>query len=170
MAGTQIKVTVDSSRLQTALQTLADTDGSLMQACLKNIGGLVVKQTRARFETETGPDGRKWPALNTEYAKGKKQGSKILTASGQLRMSIVWQLRGNTLEVGTNKVYGAIHQFGGKIVPRSASALRFKLDGRWVTAKSVKIPARPFLGVSPANERPILDVIADHIDRVWERD
>lgn len=50
------------------------------------------------------------------------------------------------VEVGTNIVYAAIHEFGGIIKPRTKKALTFKTkDGRWHTVQRVVMPARPYM-------------------------
>jgi phage virion morphogenesis protein len=58
------------------------------------------------------------------------EGHKILTFSSELRNSIApTEIRANGIVIGTNKIYAAIHQFGGQA-------------GR---GKKVPIPARPYL-------------------------
>lgn len=43
-------------------------------------------------------------------------------------------------------VYARIQELGGTIVPRNGQALHFKLpNGKFVTVKSVTLPARPYL-------------------------
>ncbi len=168
MTGAMINLTVDNKAITQALKALAEKDGGLMRASLKNIGEVVVRQTQARFIAQKAPDGQPWTKLNPDYATGKR-GPGILRESGQLMGSIVWQLSGDdTLKVGTNKIYGAIHQLGGKIVPRTANALVFRLGGKLIFAKSVTIPARPYLGLSASDVEAILDVIADHAEEIWE--
>ena len=44
----------------------------------------------------------------------------------------------------------------------------FRINGRLVKAKAVRIPARPYLGVSEDDKVEIVQVVQDHIDRVWE--
>lgn len=172
MAGTDIKITVDDRRVTTALDHLARQGADLRRAALKNIGQQLVKSTRARFATETSSDGTAWAALNPEYKKGKR-GTKILQEAGMrggLLGTIVYQVTGDRLQVGTNKVYGAIHQFSGKIVPKTGKALVFRMGGKVIIARSVTIPARPFLGISAADKVTIAEVVQDHIDEVWNRD
>jgi len=60
--------------------------------------------------------------------------------------------------VGTNVVYAAIQEFGGTITPRRAPFLRFQIDGEWVSAKSVRIPAHPYV-------RPTFDEDGDEAVR-----
>lgn len=64
--------------------------------------------------------------------------------TGNLRRSITKQILPGVAVVGTNLVYAAIQEFGGVIVPRAAKMLRFKIDGKYVFARKVKIP--PYKG------------------------
>jgi phage gpG-like protein len=41
--------------------------------------------------------------------------------------------------------YARIHEFGGIIRPKEATALRFQIGDKWITTKKVTIPARPYL-------------------------
>lgn len=59
-----------------------------------------------------------------------------------------------------------ILEFGGTIVPVKAKALRFQLpDGTWVIAKSVRIPAFPYLRPAADATYPTL---AGHIRKAFE--
>jgi phage virion morphogenesis protein len=165
MAGAQIKIRVDDKAVQAALARLA-RDGGPLIASLKNIGEALRKSTRARFAAQASPEGKPWAPLNPEYAKGKR-GPRILEEHGHLLGSIVYQLTGTRLAIGTNLVYGAIHQLGGIIVPRRADALVFRMGGHLVMAKKVTIPARPYLGVSAGDRKTILEIIADHAEGAW---
>jgi len=42
-------------------------------------------------------------------------------------------------------IYALAHEFGVTIVPRKAKALRFEIDGKVIFAKSVTLPARPYV-------------------------
>jgi phage virion morphogenesis protein len=70
---------------------------------------------------------------------------KILIQSGRLRNSISARRDGSKVAVGTNLVYAAIHQFGG-------------LAGR---GRGVRIPARPYLGISKADEAEIERILKE---------
>jgi phage virion morphogenesis protein len=156
--------------VQRALGDLARKDGGLVQASLKNIGIAMVKSVRRRFDAEQAPDGTPWKPLSPAYRAGKK-GQKILQESGMrggLLGTIVWQLVGsNAVAIGTNKIYAAIHQFGGTVLPRKGDFLVFKLGGRLIFARKVVIPARPFLGLSAADRQTLLDTIEDVANADW---
>lgn len=55
--------------------------------------------------------------------------------------------------VGTDVVYAAIHEFGGVIVPKQAKLLHFVINGEDIFAKSVQIPARPYLRPALAEQK-----------------
>lgn len=56
-------------------------------------------------------------------------------------------------DVGTNLIYAAIQEFGGEIYPKNSPYLIFQVDGEWVYATKVRIPAHPYL-------RPAFDVMS----------
>lgn len=137
------------------------------RALLVNLGELLVQSTRDRILSEEAPDGSAWAPLNPEYAKTKRGGGILREAgmSGGLISTIVWQIAGDmAIEVGTSRIYGAIHQLGGVIRPKTAAALVFQLGAELIHAQSVTIPARPYLGISPADGEDMLDLAADYVD------
>jgi phage gpG-like protein len=48
-------------------------------------------------------------------------------------------------EVGVNRPYARIHEYGGVIEPVNALALRFQINGQWVMVKRVVMPERSYL-------------------------
>lgn len=91
--------------------------------------------------------------IEAEAKKNLTGGHPLHVRTGRLRSSVHFKTarRGSkvTAQVGTDVVYGAVHEFGAKIVPSHAKFLKFQVKpGEWRTAKSVTIPARPWL--SPA--------------------
>lgn len=166
MAGAHVKVTVRDRGVMAALERVAAADRRLIVPFLKNAGEAMVKSTRARFDTETDPSGKKWPALLPAYKAGKR-GTKMLRESGLLYGSIAWRVTGHRLAWGTNRVYAAAQQFGAAIVPRSADALYFRLGGRLVRAQKVTIPARPYLGISAADRAVLTQLAKDVITTAW---
>jgi phage virion morphogenesis protein len=159
-----IRIKIDDADVRSALDRLAE--GKLLQAALKVIGQELIKSTRRRFDAQVDPSGQRWKPLNAYYAAGKT-GRLILQGAGLaggLLGSITAQVDGSTLRIGTNKVYGAIHQFGGTIVPRTFPALVFKINGKLSFARQVTIPARPFLGISEADRQEIPKLIEDVVN------
>ena len=121
--------------------------------------------TDARFETETAPDGTPWRPLkestinNKLVAKNGKTNARggILSDRGDLRKSITYFATSQSVAIGTDRHYGVYHQFGTDpytIEPRAAEALSFLHPG---------LPARPFLGVSAADEVTITEFIRQYV-------
>lgn len=92
----------------------------------------------------------------------KPWGGRILQRSGMLAASMQTTFGNTTAVVGTNKVYAAIHQFGGKtkphvIRPKTKRALSFGgIVVRSVNHPGSNIPARPFLMLAPRDLRDIV--------------
>lgn len=138
---------------------------------MRAIGVGLVEGVHTRFEQGVDPDGAAWAPLNPGYAAIKK-GPGILRESGMrggLLGSITFIASADTVQVGTNKIYAAVHQFGATIVPRLASHLRFWMAGGLVEADSVTIPARPILGVSADDARMTEETVVDALDRAVSR-
>ncbi|MFD2252674.1 phage virion morphogenesis protein [Pseudochelatococcus lubricantis] len=123
------------------------------------MGELIWKQTRDRIEDEkTAPDGTPW--------KPNQAGKPTLYREGNLSRSIEFEPAGSTVAVGSSLIYARIHQLGGEIRPVRADLLKFrKPDGGWVSAKSVTIPARPYLGLSDENRQDIMETTIDFVRR-----
>lgn len=133
-----------------------------MTPLMDSIGAHLVQSARTRIEhTNETPDGVPWPKSFRVIAN---QGGKTLLDTAHLRDSITHQPAPDQVEIGTNVIYAAVHQFGATITAQSAGALFFRLaDGTAVQAGSVTIPARPYLGISVDDERIISnDLIPAH--------
>jgi len=142
---------------------------SNLSPIMRAIGDRVVEQTKRRFEAGgPAPDGTPWKSPKTPNPKR----IRTLTVSGHLRDSMHFELRGqNTVVIGSNRVYAAIHQLGGTtkahiIRPRNKGGLFW--PGAKHPMKSVRhpgsvIPARPFLGLSTANSNELLGLINEYI-------
>ena len=154
MAGVSVDVQIQSEELRRALALASGAP----QRALAPIGMAVVKGARRRIRNGQTPDGAPFAPLLPAYAAGKR-GPRILRASGRLMGSISSRVGADQVEVGTNLVYARVHQLGATITPKKAGRLVFRLGGRLVKAKRVTIPARPYLGLDPEDERKILDVL-----------
>jgi len=147
MPAFKIDVDIDDRILRRALRRL-EAAGADLTPALKDIGEALLLSTQQRFSDQVDPDGRPWKPLSDEYRRRKKH-PKILTETTNLRGRIVWQLVLGGVEVGTDVVYAAIHQFGGRA-------------GRELAAE---IPARPYLGISAQDRDDIREIILSHILR-----
>lgn len=169
-------ITVDlQDRATQALDALA---GRLTRprVLLKALADGIEARADARFDSQTGPDGQAWAALAPATRRAKK-GTKTLTESGDLRLSLVAQATDAAGVVSVAQPYAAIHQFGGTIERKARTAtIRHRTDARGqllrsaimggqglifakashkralardveIGAHSIKIPARPYLPV-----------------------
>ena len=156
-----------------------------MRPIMLEIGEAVSESTRQRFLTSTAPDGTPWKRLadGTVLAryqkmmaglgkgnykkdgslnkKGKAAGERIQAAAaiplvdtGQLKDSLRYQSidGGAGVEIGTNRFSSeweggaAVHQFG---------------------SKKAHIPARPFLGLSRADEATVLEILQEFLENAF---
>ena len=154
MAGVKFDGTAATASLRGLLAGIENPAPLLAQ-----LGEYTLRTTRDRFKTQTGPDGTAWAALQPWYKKEKSQNkNRVLTLRGFLRGQLVSQVvGGKSVEVGSNLVYAAVHQFGDAIKPKSAKLLAF----RGHVAKSVTIPARPYLGLSDADQNELVERTLD---------
>jgi phage virion morphogenesis protein len=130
MAGVSLPVTVDQAAVADIGKRLDRLRGRVadMTPVYDEIGGSLVTSTLYRFEKGVGPDGSPWrPSIRALQTNGQ-----TLVDSGHLRQSITHRAERDKVTIGSNRVYAAIHQFGGKA-------------GR---GGSATMPARPFIGLS----------------------
>jgi phage virion morphogenesis protein len=141
--------------------------GGVPEAVKRAVAEGVHARTQRRFEESRGPDGRPWPPLSPATLLGEvgrdraRSGGlsaraqrrvalrKPLIRTGRLKASIGWKVAGNAIAVGTNLVYAAIHQFGGRA-------------GR---GRKVRIPARPFLGLTEEDRREAEALLLEWLSR-----
>lgn len=125
--------------------------------------------------------GKDWKRLGSgkqrsiNAVKVRPWGGRILQRSGQLAASIVQEYTPTSATVGTNKVYGAIHQFGGRtkphvIRPKNKRALSFGgIVVRQVNHPGSNIPARPYLKLTPGDLRDLVLDARSHYARALAR-
>lgn len=169
MSGAAISITyqVLDDQVQGAVRDLTRIMGNTTPL-MRAIGAGIVGSTQQRFVTQKAPDGQPWLAVNDDYAEGKRN-SRILTESGRLRDSINARATSDEVRVGTNVIYGAAHQFGVTILPKSGTHLVFRFGDRTVFAKSVTLPARPYLGISTEDETMVAETVFDFLERYTRR-
>lgn len=177
MAGAMLDVEVSDSQVGELLAKLAERMGDL-RTPLEDIREYLHQSTDERFRQQVGPDGSPWAPLAASTL-AKKKGPRTLRESGDLQDTLRGQVQGDELLFGTDRPYGAIHQFGGKIehAARSQQAyFKRRKDGsvgnrfvkkaksdfaQWVTrgASTTEIPARPYLGLSTEDETEVLAIV-----------
>lgn len=147
---TGVSIRVDTRELdRLADKTVANLeDAKPDRALFDAIGAALASSTMDRFEDQRGPDGREWQPSQ----RAEKENGQTLVDQGHLRI-ITHRPGDSQVEVGSNLIYAAIHQFGGEA-------------GRNL---AVTLPARPFLGIDAADEREIGDIVTDHLREAMAR-
>lgn len=160
-----IRIHSNLPQVQRLFQAIRQFGGD-PQPLLADIAFLGENSTRARFRSQTGPDGARWkPSLRAQLT-----GGKTLTRDGHLGDSVGSYVNDKSAVWGVNRLYAAIHQFGGTIRAKGARGLRFAIPGiGWRTVPQVSIPARPFLGLSDSDRQDILDLVNDHLSHLMRR-
>ena len=132
-----------------------------LRPALLEIGEELTESTKQRFTAGQAPDGSPW-APNTATTLAKKRGSRPLIDSGILAGGIAYQLVDGGVEIGSSRIYSGTQQFGAKKGQYGRTA-------RGAPIPWGDIPARPFLGVSDADEQTILGILADHLSQAGAR-
>lgn len=148
MAGARLEL--ESARVRATIGSMAD---GLEQPAplLRQIEEYLHRIHRQRFREQRAPDGTPWKALSPKWQQRKhKNKDKILTFRGHLSGTLAGQIDDDGLLFGTNRIYGAIHHFGGK-------------TGRKLAAF---MPARPWLGTSEAQDNHILKITERYLENI----
>ena len=146
----EVKVSVDAVNLRKTLK-VSSRRIKIFQPPLTDSGKLMVKSVDRNFAEQGRP--RRWARLSPTTLRMRRSSgnnsARILQSTGALRRSIRFRLVGGTsVEVGTNKTYGAYHQAGyvGGFGNR-------------------KVPARPFLVFQKVDVTRIQDIFTKHIEK-----
>ncbi|MCL1162468.1 phage virion morphogenesis protein [Shewanella chilikensis] len=154
MAGSYIKVEYRGEKsLTNALNSLLK-QGSNLAPVLGDIGEYLLPSTQQRFVEMQAPDGSPWAELSSttlelKAAKGARL-DRILTESGTLADTLHYQISADTLSLGSNEEYAAMHQFGGITSPSSM-------------IPGVEIPAREFLGMAPFEKNEVEAIVVNYL-------
>jgi phage virion morphogenesis protein len=144
--------------LKKLLKTLDNASRVNLSRLAKPVGAAMVASTKQRFRDSRDPEGKPWQPLSdvtralgygkrdyTPLGRLKQSAArrealrKILVQRATLRNSITYRADGSRVAIGTNLKYARIHQLGGRA-------------GR---GKKVRIPARPYLGISKEDRKEI---------------
>ncbi len=138
----RFRIEVDDSAVRLAFAGMI-ARGEDMSPAMDTIGGMLVASTQRRFELGAGPDQVPWKVSE----RAKREGGRTLIDSNRLWLSITHDFGPDWVEAGSNVVYAAIHQRGGRA-------------GR---GHAVELPPRPFLGVDREDAAEIPNILADHV-------
>ena len=166
MSGIELKADI-RDRVTTDILKKIQRNMDNLRPALMEIGEHLQGSVEQRFRDETDPSGKDWEPL-TAFTLANKRTSSILTESGGsgLRSSIHYSVSNDELVQGSNKIYAAIHQFGGIIRAKSGGALAIGKSGgkgEFALVRQVSIPARPYLGLSADDCRTIDAVLARYM-------
>ena len=150
MAGVTITLDVlGQERVSKALNRLLRA-GANPDDALRDMGEYLLNAHRQRWAQQQAPDGTPWEPLSEQYAarkRAKRPAAGILVFDDVLRGTLRYQVSGHTLALGTDRPYGATHQFGRDF------------------GRGAPIPARPWLGISKQDE----DVLREHLAKALGR-
>ena len=148
MSDKPIEIKIDNKDIERKLLELAQK-GENLRPLMKNIAGIFASATEENFKNEGRPD--KWTELSEatkkQRTKQKKWPGQILQVSGQLASSISTQYDDESVVIGSNLDYAAIHQLGGQAGKN----------------KKVEIPARPYLKLTDDDFNEILDATKHYL-------
>jgi phage virion morphogenesis protein len=159
----RVAFTINDQKLRLALKNFVARIGP--EPLLRAAGAVMMGSIMQTFRDEGSPAGSWAPlaegTLRTRYGRMRPSkrarlvaGKKLLIESGRLRRSITYEVDGNTLRIGTDVIYGRIHQLGG-------------MAGR---GRKVHIPARPYLVFRPEDPERIAKAMNEAIDDAIERE
>lgn len=179
----ETEIRIDTSAVDALLGELA---GRLSDArpVMQGIGEIILASVQRNFEVEGRPGWKRLrPATIKERTRKKKWPGKILSRSGSYGLlgSINYRAGSDSVSIGTNKIYAAVHQFGAKrgefgTVTAHIKA-HYRRRGRGKKRTPVKahtrtmvtpwgdIPARPYLMVQDEDWEEIRGLLESYLAR-----
>lgn len=146
-----LEISLDQEAIQQAFKQLIEVGNDLAPA-MREIAGVLADATEDAFANEADPvTGNPWPALSDNYLAqnpDRASGQMLQMTAAGLASSIQSENTNDSASVGTNKLYAALHQFGG--LPDMAPG-------------PAAVPARPYLGMSTEDETEMLAIIGRHL-------
>ena len=158
-----IRLDGDVRRLMSRLHHLEEVD---LRGVSLALAESLRTSTRERFKETKDPEEKVWE----KSIRATREGGTTLTNTAGLKNSIKSEADGTGFAIGTNKIYARTHQFGeaGRkitIRAKTSKGLVFKIGDKWIRKKevtvTVKIPARPFLGISEDDMHEIRGTLED---------
>lgn len=133
----EVKIEISSDLKEKLDKALDFLEKKQFRRLMNRIGQIVKSNTQERISNSgPAPDGAPWADNNRP--------NNILLDTGALRGSIKFEASLDDVEIGTDLIYGATHQFGDP---------------------SRNIKERPYLGLSSDDERDILEEIDAFLQR-----
>ena len=164
------------------------------QRALKQIGALMVAESQQAFREQRFGT-KAWPprspvnvfGIIADFAEGKRapparrfQRSPALRDTGRLAASIAFRVEGDSVSVGSNLDYAAVHQKGGATESETITGAVQRALWRWLREQGPErkrqlgwllnrkfrgekldgeVPARPFVGITRQTMADVREVI-----------
>lgn len=190
MSGIRVELDVDHRQIRGALAELA-ARGRSLQPAMRSIGEMMLRSTDDRFRDQVDPEGNRWQPISPAWKEQKRERKHlqdILQMRGRLRGSITYKAASDRVAVGSNVVYAAIHQLGGSIrqgartqvlafkgsenkpgkfmsrkaASRRKTAVTIRIAS--IQARTITMPARPYLGLSSQDRERVLTILMRHLE------
>lgn len=153
-----LSIRLDAGQAERVLSQL-QARARLLAPLMADIGEALTESTQDRFRTGTAPDGTAWLPLKDG------SGRTPLLDTGAMRDSISPASGPDWVEIQAGAKQAAWHQLGTEpylILPVNGRALKFG-DTFASKVNHPGLPARPFLGLSLADEQLIQALAADYL-------
>lgn len=131
-----VSASVDASRLR---QNAVGKKIRDYRQPMRAVGNLLLSETRANFNSERSPEGSSWAALSPATIERKGHARK-LWETGAMYASIGVTIGDKSAEVYSNDWKASFHQYG-----------------------TVKMPARPFIGISARMLNSAVGIVNQYI-------
>jgi phage gpG-like protein len=161
----------------------------------RDIEEILLNSMRERFLSQTSPEGIPWAKLSPAYAKSKeKRTSQFPTAIGRLNGYLMGLLRkggdATHAEVGSDRVYANMFQFGGtSFAGQKVGHVKLRTDARGNLVRNerggavfagprhkrfdirtyatgyfeISQPGRPFAGFSAADRLAVAEAVSEYL-------
>ncbi|EOF5041045.1 phage virion morphogenesis protein [Providencia rettgeri] len=144
----KLETKIDVTPIQNAFKRLQKL-GQDTTPITRGIAAVLASESEDALARETDPStGKKWKPLSPRYKAGLDArgltGLMLQRSQGGLAMSLSTTYDATTAAIGSNKVYAALHQWGGLPTMPAAPAA---------------VVARPYMGLSPQGVADIVDII-----------
>lgn len=167
-----ITIELNDEALQEGLARLTGLMSDLSPV-MKDLGELLMLSTKERFPQGVAPDGTPWApkaaaTIERYLSRGDRADSRPLFGpSGALAEEIFYDAGPDQVEIGSNRIYAAVMQFGAAKGAFGPYAGVDKKGRRYSgTAPWGNIPARPFLGLSDEDEVNLVATVEEWLARV----
>lgn len=135
-----------------------------MTPIYKDVGEYMVGATRKRFLAGEAPDGSKWAPKSAELLERYRRlgyGSltrPLIGPSKSLSRQILQFVTGEGVTIGSNLIYSQVMQDG-------AAKGAFGRTSRGEPIPFGRIPARTWLGISKDDEKAIVGIAREHVEK-----